>query len=92
MQDRFPESIFSPLHTTFTLGELVLEKTTGRRMYVDTTWDGLVPCVYFDAETGLLVKSEVSFEDLEKIKETVSRIHDLKHTRIIEYELAGSSF
>ncbi|UOG66005.1 hypothetical protein MAL04_20190 (plasmid) [Leptospira noguchii] len=61
-------------------------------MYVDATWDGLVPCIYFDAETRSLVKVEVPFEDLEKIKETVRRIHDLKHTRIIEYDLAGSSF
>ncbi|AXR60309.1 hypothetical protein DQM68_05975 [Leptospira mayottensis] len=59
-------------------------------MYVDTTWDGKVPCVYFDTESGSLVKVEVPFEDLEKIKETVRQIHTSKYIRIVEYELAGS--
>lgn len=55
-------------------------------MYVDTTWDGKVPCVYFDSEKGTFVKEEVSFDDLEKIKETVRQIHVSKYMRIIEYE------
>lgn len=37
-------------------------------MYVDTTWDGKVPCVYFDAEKRSLVKVEIAFEDLEKMQ------------------------
>ncbi|EKS01132.1 hypothetical protein LEP1GSC125_0039, partial [Leptospira mayottensis 200901122] len=57
-------------------------------MYVDTTWDGKVPCVYFDAENESLVKEEVPFEDLEKVKETVRQIHASKYMRIIEYYLA----
>ncbi|WP_061250681.1 hypothetical protein [Leptospira interrogans] len=55
-------------HTSFVLGEAVRDKTTGQRMYVDTTWDGKVPCVYFDAEKRSLVKVEIAFEDLEKMQ------------------------
>ncbi|UOG66053.1 hypothetical protein MAL04_20565 (plasmid) [Leptospira noguchii] len=32
------------------------QQDDGRQMYVDATWDGLVPCIYFDAETRSLVK------------------------------------
>lgn len=71
------------------MGEAVRSKTTGRRMYVDTTWDGKVPCVYFDTEKRSLVKEEISFEDLEKIQETVRQVHVSKYTRIVEYELTG---
>ncbi|WP_241686957.1 hypothetical protein [Leptospira stimsonii] len=91
MQDRFPESTFSPLHTSFTLGDLVEDKTTGRRMYVDATWDGKVPCVYFDSERRRLVKEEVFFGNLKKLQETVRRIHVSKYMRVIEYDLAFSS-
>lgn len=59
-------------------------------MYVDATWDGKVPCVYFDAVNRSLVKVEVPFDDLEKIKETVRIIHHSKYIRIVEYELVDS--
>ncbi|UPY76979.1 hypothetical protein FH581_013645 [Leptospira weilii] len=72
--------------TSFVLGEAVRSKTTGRRMYVDATWDGKVPCVYFDTEKRSLVKVEVPFDDLEKIQETVRQIHVSKYMRIVEYE------
>ncbi|ULH27638.1 hypothetical protein FH581_000385 [Leptospira weilii] len=78
--------------TSFVLGEAVRSKTTGQRMYVDTTWDGKVPCVYFDAEKRLLVQVEVPFDDLEKTPETVRRIVPSKYVRIVEYELAESNF
>ncbi|WP_241210797.1 hypothetical protein [Leptospira mayottensis] len=77
-----------PRRTSFALGEAVRNKRSGHRMYVDTTWDGKVPCVYFDTEKGLLVKEEVPFEDLEKVKKTVRQIHASKYMRIIEYKLA----
>ncbi len=60
-------------------------------MYVDTTWDGKVPCVYFDAEKRLLVQVEVPFDDLEKTPETVRRIVHSKYVRVVEYELVSSN-
>ncbi|WP_167880662.1 hypothetical protein [Leptospira mayottensis] len=70
----------------YVLGEAVRDKRSGQKMYVDTTWDDKVPCVYFDSEKGTFVKEEVSFDDLEKIKETVRQIHVSKYMRIVEYE------
>ncbi|TGK15739.1 hypothetical protein EHO98_14425 [Leptospira stimsonii] len=60
-------------------------------MYVDTTWDGKVPCIYFDAEKRLLVQVEIPFEDLEKMPETVRRVVHSKYVRVVEYELASLS-
>nr|WP_225913657.1 hypothetical protein [Leptospira yasudae] len=77
-------------HTTYTLGEAVRNKQTGQEMFVDVTWDGKIPCVYFDPTKQVLVKVEVSFEDLEKRPETVRLIHHSKYIRIAEYELATS--
>lgn len=76
--------------TSFVLGEAIRHKQTGQEMYVDATWDGKVPCVYFDAVKGSLVKVEVSFDDLEKVKETVRLIHHSKYIRIVEYEWVNS--
>nr|WP_256858910.1 hypothetical protein [Leptospira kirschneri] len=78
--------------TSFVLGEAVRSKTTGRRMYVDATWDGKVPCVYFDAVKGSLVQVEIPFEDLERMQETVRQVIPSRYVRIVEYELADSSF
>ncbi|EMK24669.1 hypothetical protein LEP1GSC008_1665 [Leptospira kirschneri serovar Bulgarica str. Nikolaevo] len=42
-------------------------------MYVDTTWNPEVSCVYFDPSKNSLVKVEVPPEDLEKVEELLSR-------------------
>ncbi|MBE8364878.1 hypothetical protein [Leptospira borgpetersenii] len=52
----------------YAIGEAVRNKTTGQRMYVDASWDGKVPCVYFDAEKGNLVKIRMYPEELERIQ------------------------
>ncbi|EMO99755.1 hypothetical protein [Leptospira santarosai] len=56
----------------YALGEAVKDKKSGQKMYVSTAWSPEVSCVYFDADRGSLVKVEVSFDDLEKVNETVS--------------------
>ncbi|WP_235596863.1 hypothetical protein [Leptospira alstonii] len=84
-----PQEIKSKI--SYVAGEAVRDKRTGQEMYVDTTWDGKVPCVYFDLEKRTLVKVEIPFEDLEKMQETVRRIHVSKYIKIVEYELAGSN-
>lgn len=48
------------------LGTAVRDKRTGQKMFVDLAWYPEVRCVYFDAETEVLVKVDVSPEDLEK--------------------------
>ncbi|ABJ77109.1 hypothetical protein [Leptospira borgpetersenii] len=70
----------------YAIGEAVRNKTTGQKMYVEIAWSPEVRCVYFDAEKGNLVKVDVWFQDLEKIKETVRQIHVSKYMRIVEYE------
>ncbi|EKR64445.1 hypothetical protein LEP1GSC036_2242 [Leptospira weilii str. 2006001853] len=53
----------------YALGEAVRDKRTGQKMYVDTTWSSEIKCVYYDPVEDKLVKLEVPFEDLEKVKE-----------------------
>ncbi|WP_420914985.1 hypothetical protein [Leptospira weilii] len=53
----------------YALGEAVRNKRTGQKMYVDMTWSPEIKCVYYDPVEDQLVKLEVPFEDLEKVKE-----------------------
>lgn len=60
------------IQKSFSLGEAVRDKTTGRQMYVEVPWKPTHPtvsCVYFDKEKETLVKVQVLPENLERIRE-----------------------
>ncbi|UML86521.1 hypothetical protein FH587_07240 [Leptospira interrogans] len=61
------------MKNSYILGEVVRNKITGQKMYVDIAWNPEITCVYVDPETNALVKVEVSPEDLEKVEELLFR-------------------
>lgn len=52
----------------YILGDPVMNKATGQRMYVDLAWSPTVRCVYFDPEKETLVKVQMLPEELERLQ------------------------
>ncbi|EKO50308.1 hypothetical protein [Leptospira kirschneri] len=52
----------------YILGEAVMNKSTGQKMYVDLAWSPTVRCVYFDEEKETLVKVQMLPEELERLQ------------------------